>query len=195
MGRLGVADGAVEIAERTTQRLFIALALPQEAQKRFADLKEEIPGLKWTPTQSLHITLRFFGEIARYDTPGLKAALCEIKAAPFSLRITGLSLFARGPENILWAGLAPCAELVALKGMIDAAFVGAGIAPASGLFRPHITLGRMKNGDTAALRAFVSARAGQGGGEFTAAAFTLFSSILKPSGAEHFPEEVYPLKV
>lgn len=183
------------MSEKASKRLFIALGLPGEIKSRFAAMKEEIPGLKWTSAQSLHITLRFLGEIPLQDIPGLKAALAEVKPAPFSLRIAGLRLFARGAGSIVWAGLTPCAELALLKESVDAAVLsGLGLAPDGGRFRPHITLGRMKSGDTAALRAFVNAKGGYGDGEFGVAAFTLFSSVLKPGGAEHFAEEVYPLQ-
>ncbi len=176
-------------------RLFTAVELPAAVKTVLLSLQTDIPALKWTREDTLHLTLRFIGETAQSKLPAIKAALASVQGASFFLRLNGLGLFERPAQTILWAGLESCPELTALKHGIDAALtVGAGLAPAQGRFSPHITLGRLKGPAPAELRRFAHAHATASMAEFTVTSFTLFRSVLRPDGAVHFQEEVYPLR-
>ena len=60
-------------------------------------------------------------------------------------------------------------------------------------FSPHVTLSRLKNALSPALKKQVQAKAAEQFGEFSVTGFTLFRSILRPSGAIHEPVERYKL--
>lgn len=176
-------------------RLFTAVELPAAVKTMLLSLQTDIPTLKWAREDTLHLTLRFIGETEQSKLPAIKAALASVQGAGFSLRLNGLGLFERPAQTILWAGLESCPELAALKHGIDAALTsGAGLAPARGRFSPHITLGRLKGPAPAELRRFAHTHATADMAQFTITSFTLFSSVLRPNGAVHFPEEVYPLR-
>jgi 2'-5' RNA ligase len=42
-------------------RLFVAVSLPDAGQNYLRSLKQDISGLKWTPAENMHLTLRFSG--------------------------------------------------------------------------------------------------------------------------------------
>ncbi|MEX0758478.1 MAG: hypothetical protein WD100_02755 [Tistlia sp.] len=44
-------------------RLFIALSLPAEVRERLALLGHGLPSVRWVAPESLHLSLRFLGEL------------------------------------------------------------------------------------------------------------------------------------
>lgn len=178
-----------------TLRLFTAVEPPAAVKSLLLSLRANIPGLKWTRENALHLTLRFIGETPQAKLAAVKTALASIDAPCFSLNFNGLGLFERPHQTILWAGLKECPELAALKRGVDAALAAsAGLAPDKGSFSPHITLGRLKGPAPEALRLFVRDHSHKVAAQFTATSFTLFSSVLQPAGAVHSPECIYPLR-
>ena len=176
-------------------RLFTAVEPSAAVKSMLLSLRANIPGLKWTRENSLHLTLRFIGETPQDKLAAIKTALASVGAPCFSLSFNGLGLFERPAQTILWAGLEVCPELTALKRGVDAALAASmGLAPDKGTFSPHITLGRLKGPAPEALRLFVRDHSPQVAAQFAVTAFTLFSSVLQPSGAVHSPEGAYPLR-
>ena len=45
-------------------RLFAALSIPDHVAERLLPLMKGIGGANWRPRENLHLTLRFFGELA-----------------------------------------------------------------------------------------------------------------------------------
>ena len=180
--------------KREQPRLFVALELPEPALSRLEVLKKELPGIRWTPQENLHLTLRFIGETPVEDVPAVREALRTVRAECFSLRMRGLGMFERGRQVILWAGLEPTPDLRALKQRVDAALAAkTGLTPTSGLFSPHVTLSRIQAPAPDAVRLFVKRHVGESLAKFSVTSFTLFRSQLRPGGAIHSVEEIYPL--
>lgn len=114
------------------------------------DLRARGADVAWVRRESLHVTLRFLGEL---DDEGLELAL----AAPdlplvgsFRLRAVGLGAFP-GLRNasVLWAGIAAASEedrrrFLALQTMSEQWARSIGRAPEKRRFRPHVTLGRVR---------------------------------------------------
>lgn len=176
-------------------RLFTAVEPPAAVKSLLLSLRTNIPGLKWTRENGLHLTLRFMGETPQDKLAAVKSALALVTVPCFALKFSGLGLFERPHQTILWAGLEACPELITLKRGVDTALAAsAGMAPDKGSFSPHITLGRLKGPAPEALRLFVRDHSAQVKAQFAVTSFTLFSSVLQPAGAVHSPEEVYPLR-
>ena len=176
-------------------RLFTAVELPATVKSLLLSLKTNIPGLKWTGAENLHLTLRFIGEVPAQNLPAIKEALRVVRPPAFPLRLNGLGLFERPYQSILWAGLENRPELISLKRDIDKALsAGAALAPEKGRFSPHITLGRLKDSAPEMLYEFVNKNTAEVRGEFAVASFVLFKSTLEPGGAVHKLEETYPLQ-
>ena len=180
--------------KQKTQRLFVALKLPEDLLARLEALKPEFPELPWTPRNTLHLTLRFIGNVPEDDVPGIRTALRSVRAGCFFLRVRGVGIFAQSRRAVLWAGLEPSSDLLALKRRVDAALEGGpALAPDPGRFAPHITLSRIRKNRPATLRRFVDEHAGTDLGEFHVTLFALFRSQLTPGGAIHSLKEEYPL--
>ena len=178
---------------RKTARLFVAVEPPEDFRYQLMLLKKEFPGAGWTARNNLHLTLRFIGERPLRCLPLIKRALRETRVGGFTLKMDRLGLFERSFQSILWAGLADSEGLSALKREVDYRLsLHLGLAPEQECFTPHITLSRVKIPIPGVWRNFIKtyhpARSA-----FAVSSFTLFRSLLKPGGAEHVPEEIYPL--
>jgi 2'-5' RNA ligase len=174
-------------------RLFVGIELPAEMKARLATMMTGLPGARWVEPDSLHLTLRFIGDVDERQAAILDEALSQIKRPPFELQVTGCGIFAqrRGPEAV-WVGVASTPPLVDLQAAVERAAVRAGEAPEERRFRPHITLARLKDTPQPRLQSFVA-----GNNLFKDSArvehFTLFSSILRESGSLYHAEAAYPL--
>jgi len=176
------------------QRLFVAVELPDAVREALTALQKGLSGMRWTAPKNIHLTLRFIGEVPLTQVEKIRMALEDIHEKSFSLRLRELGFFDRRPQAILWAGLDESQELLALKAQIDAALAThAGLRAPQGRFSPHITLGRMKNADRKILKEFTAQHISTSKTPFLVTSFTLFSSILDSSGAEHTAEARYNL--
>lgn len=174
-------------------RLFAAVDLPDEFRFRLAGLKRDFPGIRWTLSENMHLTLRFIGEVGRQEADAARNALRATRVAPFSLCLHGLGVFERRHQTVLWAGLGFSAPLVKLKRQVDTLLADAiGLAPERGRYAPHVTLSRMRTGVVADLHERIAGY-GFAGESFAVESFTLFHSVLSPAGAAYFPLELYPL--
>jgi 2'-5' RNA ligase len=176
-------------------RLFIALGLPQEVREELARLQGRLRGLpvRWADPAGVHLTLQFIGETPEASAPALLEALAGLPAAPFPLRLDGQGAFPnlRQPR-VLWVGLG--GDLTAL-GRLQAAVLAAtaplGFAPEARPFRPHLTLGRVRQDAGLEERRAVG-RAVEGAAppaplSWQAGAPTLYQSTLTPAGAVYTP--------
>lgn len=184
-----------------TIRTFIAIELPQavlEAIGRAQDwLKQETPeGLvRWVQPQGIHLTLKFLGDTPANQIITIGEALQAACAghSPFMLSIGGLGCF---PDlkrpRVVWVGVAePGGHLKRLQGAVERAISPLGFPTENRPFSPHLTLGRVKEGRTDALRALgecvtrLSARVQMG--EVHVTSVSLIRSDLLPGGAVYTP--------
>ena len=177
-----------------TQRLFVAIELPEAVRHLLTEQQKKLPGIRWTPPDNLHLTVRFIGEVTRAQAETIQTSLKSVQLQGFSLRLNGLGFFDKRPQAVVWAGILPSPSLTALKQQVDAALTRhADIMADAGRFSPHITLGRMKQADPKTLKAFTAGDNAALTTAFAVQSFSLFSSVLTPGGAVHTVEELYPL--
>ncbi|WP_300162690.1 RNA 2',3'-cyclic phosphodiesterase [Solidesulfovibrio sp.] len=180
----------------STVRAFVGIGLPGECRALAARLGKAVARLSRGPAspvreEVVHLTLRFLGDVPVSGPGGIGAvaeALGTVAFAPFALRFGGGGFF---PDitrpRVAWAGLAAGApECRALAARVETALSPLGFAPETKPFTPHLTLARLREpgrgGDwPGALKLLVEAA----WPELTACAFTLWRSILSPSGARH----------
>ena len=133
-------------------RTFIALNLPgSERDALYAALEplrqRDLP-VRWTAAASLHLTLKFLGEIEGNEVARLDEALQIIahKHAPLTLRIGGVGAFpAIRRANIVWVGIHAEPALMALQRDVELAMSRLGYTRDYKPYRPHITVGRARN--------------------------------------------------
>ena len=180
-------------------RAFVAIDLPEELLRELralqARLELELPknAVRWTPAEQIHLTLKFLGNIASADLDKLEAALaatCQ-RAKPFRLRAKSLGCFPNPARpRVIWVGLEDELQpLQALQSQIDAATQSWCAKSDERAFRPHLTIGRVRE-----VSPRVSRQIGQTVkgtpistlGDWTVGEVGLLWSKLSPKGAEHF---------
>ncbi len=175
-------------------RLFVSVELPGEIRERLGALCCDVPGARWSEPDSLHLTVRFIGEVEGHVFEDICDVLGTVRAEPFDLRICGVGHFPpRGAPRMLWAGLGPSEDLGLLRGRVDAALARVGVAPERRRFSPHITLARLRATPTRAVGSFLSTHGRLEAGPFRVDRFWLFSSKLSSRRAVHRVEAEYAL--
>lgn len=137
-------------------RLFIAIELDKAAVKgleRFCDrLQTEYNlddrAIKWVKAGSMHLTLKFLGDVDDRDIPSVCNALNQVTSQfdPFDFEIANCGCFPpKGAARILWAGINEGQEdLKALAEAIDMAYNELGFTLENKPYRAHLTLARIK---------------------------------------------------
>ena len=175
-------------------RLFTAIELPSEIPAALSEMRGNIQNTRWLPSENLHITLCFLGEI---DTPAaerLHEELTRIRHPQFSLTCEGTAAFGKRPARSLCCGLSETPALTALQKANASAARAAGLPLERRRFRPHITLARAKHTPPRQIAAWLKTNALFRSPPFLVRHFTLFSSRLDPSGATYRVEHRYPLQ-
>jgi 2'-5' RNA ligase len=136
-----------------TQRIFLAINLPAAERRAIHDaispLREAAAGVAWVAEEKLHLTLKFLGGLPGAVVDDLRDALAPaMAAAPVpSLAIGGLGAFPdlRKPR-VVWLGVEADAKLELLHHDIESVCGFLGYEIEGRAFRPHITLGRVRDG-------------------------------------------------
>jgi 2'-5' RNA ligase len=181
-------------------RAFLAVEIGPDARRAAAvaarRLAREVRGreVRWARPETYHLTLRFLGEIAEEQAVPLAARVAETVAdlAPFELTLGALTAFPspRRPR-VVAVTVEPEAPLLALARRVEAAVIHAGLPGEERGFRPHLTLGRVRDRahpDLGAAEPIASK-------PFRVAEVVLFASDLRPDGAVHTPLERIALGV
>ena len=142
---------------RDSIRVFIALVLPTQTiealTRTICALKQEIPaGVRWVDPSGIHLTLKFLGNIQPALTGQVFEAMTHATqindSGGFDLGLTQLGVFPNPRQpRVLWAGIQ--GKLNALAGLqvrVEEATSRIGFAPEQRPYRPHLTLGRVRQG-------------------------------------------------
>ena len=172
------------------KRLFIGLELPTSCKTTLEELDPDLPGLRWVPPAQQHLTLSFLGEVPLDQVERLEESLREVRVPPFFLPLQGVGFFgARGRVSVVWVGVGKGhPHLFALHHHVQDAVLRAGLEADLKPFHPHVTVGRSRNLSSQALQPFLKNHRDEEFGLFEVKEFVLFSSLLAPEGATHFPE-------
>lgn len=181
-------------------RLFVALDLPAGAKAALAatvgQLQSVIPaGVRWVNPAGIHLTLKFLGDTEAGLVTPLLAALREMAATgdmrPFPLHLDGLGVFPNPREpRVIYAGVGGDLDsLVKAQRRGEQAITQLGFPREKRPFRPHLTLGRVRDGVAPAVRRqigdTIARQAAALSPEYawTAREIHLIRSVLTPSGA------------
>ena len=175
-----------------TRRLFVAVEIPPGIKEELTRLQHGFRDLRgritWVRPQGMHVTLKFLGATPARRIPALVRALEEAAGScpAFDVRLAGAGVFP-GPSRprVLWVGVDLGAEaLVALASAVERCLERIGVAPEGRPFRPHVTLGRIKElADPAELVRRAASLEGRTAGEMHVGEIHLMESRLDPGGA------------
>ncbi|MEO8618166.1 MAG: RNA 2',3'-cyclic phosphodiesterase [Sphingomicrobium sp.] len=167
-------------------RLFVALPCPPELEDALIEAQDGIEGMRWVPTENLHCTLRFIGEVERPVAEDVAVALEGVSATSPTIRLAGVGVFDRGRSGAVWARVAPKETIQALHRKIDRAIVRCGLRPEGRSFIPHITLGRWSRGPVESTR-WADRWAGLESAPVRIPDFQLYESVLGNDGPTYQP--------
>ena len=173
-------------------RLFIAVWVNEEIREAVLDLLGRLSlqaeGVKWTPREQLHFTLKFLGEqrpeLVKDLLPVLEEAGRQEPVFSLSLGRGGVFPAWQNPR-ILWLGpdqgekeLYSLAHKIS-QGITDNRLLPDERAKENRSFSPHLTIGRVKSPAPQFDRALLTAGVQ---GRMTVDGFSLVESILTPKG-------------
>ena len=133
-------------------RAFIAIDVPPEVKNHLSSVAADLGSLdldaRPAPVSSLHLTLRFLGNIEENRVSGLGDAIrrCARQVPAFSLAVRNLGAFpTRKRPRIVWAGVAGDGSLEHLHQLLELELQELGFDRERKKFRPHLTLLRLKS--------------------------------------------------
>ena len=145
------------MSDKQLIRSFIAIELPPEVKSNISEVQAKIKSsrhnfIKWVSPQSIHLTLKFLGNINSQIVSNISGAIKDASSevSSFSIEIGGLGVF---PNNnrprVLWLGIGGEVEkLIDLQRRIDDALMVFGFQKEKRPFSPHITLARVRDNAT-----------------------------------------------
>ncbi len=136
-----------------TIRSFIAVPLADDVSRSAVNLIERIrqpnDGIKWVPTDNLHLTLKFLGDVDNVEVPDVCAAVQKVAAEfdPFELVFSGTGGFpSLDRPRILYAGIQDeSGRLVELVSRLEEELADLRFKPEPRDYRPHLTIGRTRS--------------------------------------------------
>jgi len=186
-------------------RLFVAIDLPEDVRESLGRLqtdlrRHDLPGLRWTRPEGVHLTLKFLGETPATSVAAIEGALARaVRGVPsFRLALGAPGTFGgrRGPR-VLWVDVeGELQPLQQLQAAVERELAAAGFAPEERGFSPHLTLARVPQPPRPGLaervaRALEAVAAPRG--EFEARELVLMRSSLQPGGAVYSRVAAFPL--
>ena len=179
-------------------RAFIAVDISQDAknllERTIAHLQQEHTNVRWVRPESVHITLKFLGDIdvSIVDTLLGAMATAAHDSRQFTIGLSQTGVFPNPAKaRVLWVGLD--GELEHLndlqKRIDDQLYIDCGIPKETRPFNPHLTLGRIRDNAppearSKAAEAVLGADLGPKT-SWTVKDIHLVQSTLTPSGAYH----------
>ena len=182
-------------------RSFFAIDLPDSFEEEIRRLQDRLrqtgADVKWVRPESVHLTLKFLGNVPEdMVEPLAEAAGRRISGhSEIHLGLKGVGVFpSRRKARVVWLGLD--GDLNGLEGLqkdMETAAAAFGFAQEKRPFKPHLTMGRIRSGrKRAELLAELDGLQPRPL-EFTVRAVILFKSDLKPSGAVYTALKQLPL--
>ena len=135
-------------------RSFVAIELPEELKAGLTQLQAQLklgkqPWVKWVDPYSIHLTLKFLGNITVDRIDEITRAMAEAAHGipPFHLVVKGLGVFPNLRRvQVAWVGLSgELDKLSQLQQRTESNLARLGFAPESRPFTPHLTLARLRD--------------------------------------------------
>ncbi len=186
-----------------TLRAFIAFRLPDPVVRFIRDLQADLKNrpelrLKWVRPESVHLTLKFLGNIRPDAVDAIAGAMADTAVlwTPLSLSARGLGAFPTPKKaRVVWIGLTGDTHpLIELQKDLDGRLEAIGFPRETRSFKAHLTMGRAKGKvDPQSLVEAITAGAESASPAFPADRLILFKSDLRPDGAVYTPLREAPL--
>jgi len=152
-------------------------------------LSQSGDGIKWVPTDNLHLTLKFLGDVNNTEVPGVCSVIHQIcqNYPPFQLHFRGTGGFPSiDRPRILYAGVDDASgALTEIVTQLETSLAELGFKQEPRDYTPHLTLGRTRSGSQRANSDVVDQLAREDKtelGSMLVQSVQLFASFLDKSG-------------
>jgi 2'-5' RNA ligase len=177
--------------------MFCAFELPEALRSRIHEharrLRDAVPEVaaSWSRPENIHLTLNFFGNVDQVKVPVISAAATRVvnKFSPIQVRVARTGVFPRPRwPQILFVGIEdPSGALSKLQGQLADEFACEGFPKEDRVFRPHLTVARIRKPHTAAELAQIHFEMSFNPVELTLDELVLFRSELSSKGSKYTP--------
>jgi len=183
-------------------RLFIAVPVTPETElsEAIRVLKAELASeqINWVKPENLHFTLQFLGDTYENQITEIIKGIHKVsqKFQTSTGQLKGIGFFSqqRNPR-VIFTELEGMSEMATMANEIFKITEPLGFIPDHRKFKPHLTLGRIKNlKNKPKFFKLVESFKDKAFQKFTANQIILFESTLRPSGPVYKPIEKFILK-
>lgn len=138
-----------------TKRVFVAINLPDEIKKELDSVIEKLQklnpdyGVKWVIPENLHLTLHFFGDLDEDKIAQVEAGIDEIakKINAFKMQTGSFGCFPNEQNpKVIFIEVKDTDAIHNLIGQLEVTLENLGFPVDARPWRPHLTLGRIKDG-------------------------------------------------
>ena len=181
-------------------RLFAALPVSgearQELERKLAEYRREAWPVKWVRDGGLHVTIKFLGEVEEFAVADICAALRGAARRTMPLRFVPTEIGAFPSftgARVLWAGYETESALELMVHRVEQEAAKLGFPGDGHPFRPHVTLGRVRQGGrliAEAVQRLESERLASG---FSTDRLVLYHSRLEAGGPTYDELDSFPL--
>ena len=185
-------------------RLFIALDIPDEVRQHLSEYAERVrpyaPDARWARIESLHVTLKFIGEVTDSKVQEIQTALAQVKAQPFQVEFKNIGFFPTpSSARVFWAGVVASDVLPDLASAVEESVEKVGIPREKRAYHAHLTLARAPEGSASkhcfrVLQEKLGAEEPPQFGTMSAQEFFLYRSQIMRGGARYTKLQRYPIQ-
>ncbi len=185
-----------------TVRAFVAVNLDQGLKDGLAKVQERLKAthadVGWVRPESLHLTLKFLGQVEEGRLGAVAEAIATAAAGcgSFRLALGGLGAFPQPrAARVVWIGVQQGAEALGmLQARVEAGLESLGFAREERPFSAHLTLGRVRGpGHREQLAVALTSIPAEPLGEMMLQRIELMRSELGPGGARYTVLRTCPL--
>lgn len=175
-------------------RLFAGLPIVDDARLEIVGLLDRLRGsawpVRWVSDDGLHLTLKFFGEVSpdRLDVIEEAVRIAARGTGPLPCRLDELGAFPSPVRpRVLWVGIEAPPTLELLYDRLERGGEAIGFPPEGTPFRPHVTLGRVREGHRLPADGLDSFAQAYARAPFVASRLVLYESVLTTQGPRYQP--------
>jgi 2'-5' RNA ligase len=188
----------------TSWRVFCAAELPDKVRAQLEDhiqkLRKQIPdaAASWSRVENIHLTLKFFGNVALDRIPVISEAasraVAEFSMFPIGIGETGV--FPRPSRaQVLWIGVSdPSGKLSALQERLENECAAEGFPKENRAYRPHLTIARIRKPEGTRRLADAHLQMHFNSTEVQLNELIVFRSELSPKGSKYTAISKHPIR-
>lgn len=175
-------------------RVFIAIELESSIKEKIARIQTRLrviqDKIKWVESSSVHLTLKFLGEIEEEKLEKVHQITRELgeRVSPFKIEVKGMGVFPGfSSPRVIWIGARDTSgELEKLAAWLEEALAREGFVREKRKWKAHLTLGRVKSlKERERLRELIQKEMETDAGKMEVKDITVMRSQLTPKGSTH----------